>query len=156
LRFDPHSTDPRRGFEIFDEAIAAMLGTGLLVQLVLYLSNVQHIAEVRGGSFLGVFAIERAGDLLDLGTGRYQSSTPLVASAMVVGFITVALVALREAAAAADADGADRARVAVPIVPAFALLAIPALGTLMFRLGPLAAVIVVLFLARRGIRRRRP
>ncbi len=118
------------------------LVTALLVGVTLYLGNVEHLAEVRHESFLAVL-LPRGGltltgpnGLLDAGSGRYPSTTTLVASAMVVVFSLASLFVLARTIAAATADrhvGWPLGSLRLPAVAAM-LVGMTA-GTICFRLG---------------------
>lgn len=153
LRADPLSKDPRRGFEVLEEPLVLMLAAGALVQVVLYLSNGQSIAEARGRSFLEIVmplgegtSLFDASALLDAGTGRYSSTITLIASAMVLGFVVLAMWQVRRAVAAANQVGGLRWPLLAPSFEAAVGLLFILLGvTLFLRLGPpvLLALIVV-------------
>jgi hypothetical protein len=141
LRVDADTPDADRDLVPLRAPVPFLLATGFLVQITLYLSNVQHIAEARGVSFLEVVlplsdGLRLAG-LLDLGTGRYPGTVPLVASALVAGFISASLLLLRAAV------GAVRTSAPMTVGPWIGMLALLWVATLLVPLGPLALVALI-------------
>jgi tRNA A-37 threonylcarbamoyl transferase component Bud32 len=153
LQVDAGSADPRRGFEIFESPVLLTLVAGGLVQIALYLSNVQHIAEQQRASWYAVIVPSSARELLDTGTGRYPSSTTLLASLLVASFLIAAGYLLwRAGRDAGDAGGRLWPLPSLPPARGIALLVLAAACTLFFRLAPLgiAAGVAWVLLARRS------
>ncbi len=150
LQVDRNSVDARRGFELLEEPLVLALVTALLVGIMLYLSNVMHLAEVRHESFLAVLlpsgglALTGPNGLLDAGSGRYPSTTTLVASAMVVLFSLASLFVLaRSIAAATDHRHAGWPLGSLRLTVIAVLLAGMTAGTICFRMGPLVGLAIV-------------
>jgi Protein kinase domain len=109
LRGDPAATDPRRGFEALEEALASTVVLGVLVELIVYLSCVHHVALKTGRSFAQLVSpLDRAPLWESLRLGHYQILLPLISSAMVAGFVVASLLAVRRALAVAT-EGAPPA-----------------------------------------------
>ncbi len=161
LTADRGSADPRRGFEVFEAPVLLTLITGGLVQLSLYLSNAQHFGEQVGTAWFGV--ILPPGDLLgpdglfDFGTGKYPSTTTLLATMLLLGFLTAAGFMLWRAARESQQDAAGEAWPLPRLGPARAmtLLVIAALGTFFYRLGPGLLVVGIAIAAVRRFTRPR-
>jgi hypothetical protein len=161
LTVDRGSADPRRGFEVFEAPVLLTLITGGLVQLSLYLSNAQHFGEQLGTAWFGV--ILPPGDLLgpdglfDFGTGKYPSTTTLLATMLLLGFLTAAGFMLWRAARESQQDAAGEAWPLPRLGPARAmtLLVIAALGTFFYRLGPGLLVVGIAIAAVRRFTRPR-
>jgi hypothetical protein len=153
LRDDPASPDPRRGYELLEEPLILVLITGALILSSLYLSNVQHLAEVRGEPFArvlfpGIDELAWTGPrgLFDAGGGRYPSATVVLASALVAGFLLTATFLVRRATGSWPLRGIGPAG-----LPALLLAAVA--GTLLYRVGVVVvALLVLVWLARSLLR----
>lgn len=152
LQTDSTTPDARAGFEALEEPLVFAIIASVLVQVTLYLSNVQHIADLRGVSFFSVAnPFADGASLFDVGTGRYPSGVPVIACVMVAGFALASLFITRRAVIAAGALEAPPRRPAWPISrlgPAriAAVFILMVIGTVFFVIGPLSIIVVLLAL----------
>ncbi|HVK84923.1 MAG TPA: serine/threonine-protein kinase [Kofleriaceae bacterium] len=160
LRIDRRTEDPRAGFEVLEEPLLFAMAANLMLQVTLYLSNAQHVGEVRGQSFFAVSdPFAEGASLFDVGTGRYPSGVPVIACVMVAGFALAALFVTRRAISAAGALESPPRHPPWPVARvgpgtmtcAFVVMVA---GTVWFRLGPVAIAVVAALLVLRSLRAR--